>query len=260
MRSYFRYSYISIKEYLAYPTNILADLAAKFIYLFMQICLWKALFMGNENQGIINYHETIRYIAAATVVSVIIECDIIARLNELIRNGNISNDLLRPVDFKLIMLFKHLGTTFIKALMIAVPTFLFSAFLINENPFDSVHIKWALISVILAYSIHFLYSLIIGMLAFFLIVTWPLNMLMGALYKLLSGMWIPVSLFPDLLYKINLFLPFRAVYSIPLNILTMPNTNVGANILIQIIWLVIFFILAKLVWKMGYKKLIVQGG
>ena len=45
-------------------------------------------------------------------------------------------------------------------------------------------------------------------------------LLLGAIYKLLSGAWIPVTMFPDLLYKINFILPFRAIYAIPVTIMT----------------------------------------
>ena len=114
MRKYLRYSYISIKEYLAYPSNILAELASKFIYLFMQICLWKALFAGSGSHGNLSYSGTIKYVAAACVVSIIIECNTIDRMNQQIRSGDIVNDLLRPMDFKLMMLFRHFGNTAIK--------------------------------------------------------------------------------------------------------------------------------------------------
>ena len=260
MRKYLRYSYISIKEYLAYPSNILAELASKFIYLFMQICLWKALFDGTKMHGSLSYSSTIRYVAAACVVSIIIECNIIDRMNQQIRSGDIVNDLLRPMDFKLMMLFKHFGSTAIKSLLIAIPTFLFAIRLISGVPFSTDRLVWGLISVSLAYAIHFLYSLVVGMLAFFLIVTWPLNMLLGAIYKLLSGIWIPVTMFPELLYRINLFLPFRAVYAIPVSLLTGSINDVKGSILCQLIWLAVFLILAELVWMKGYKKLVVQGG
>jgi ABC-2 type transport system permease protein len=260
MRKYLRYSYISVKEYLAYPSNILAELASKFLYLFMQICLWKALFSGFERRGSLSYSDTIRYVAAACVVSILIECNTIASMNQQIRSGDIVNDLLRPMDFKLMMLFKHFGNTMIKSLLIAVPTLLFAIRLISDVPFSSDRLVWGLISVALAYVIHFLYSLVIGMLAFFLIVTWPLNMLFGALYKFLSGIWIPVTMFPELLYRINLFLPFRAVYAIPVSLLTGSVSDVKGSILCQILWLVAFLILAEFVWLKGYKKLVLQGG
>ena len=260
MRKYLRYSYISIKEYLAYPSNILAELASKFIYLFMQICLWKALFAGALKHGNLSYSDTIKYVAAACVISIIIECNIIDRMNAQIRSGDIVNDLLRPMDFKLMMLFKHFGNTMIKSLIIAIPTFLFAIRLISDVPFSADRIFVGLVSVVLAYAIHFLYSLVIGMLAFFLIVTWPLNMLLGAIYKLLSGIWIPVTMFPEFLYRINLFLPFRAVYAIPVSLLTGSAIDVRESIFCQLVWIAVFLVLAEFVWVKGYRKLVVQGG
>lgn len=119
-----------------------------------------------------------------------------------------------------------------------------------------------LLSIILAYCIQFLYSLIIGLLAFWLIVTWPLNMLLGAIYKLLSGAWIPVTMFPDLLYKINFFLPFRAIYAIPVTIMTsqMNTQNIWKDIRTQLIWIIFLFVITEIIWQIGKRKLIVQGG
>ena len=148
----------------------------------------------------------------------------------------------------------------IKSLIIAIPTFLFAIRLISDVPFSADRIFVGMGSVVLAYAIHFLYSLVIGMLAFFLIVTWPLNMLLGAIYKLLSGIWIPVTMFPEFLYRINLFLPFRAVYAIPVGLLTGSTIDVRESIFCQLVWLAVFLVLAEFVWVKGYRKLVVQGG
>ena len=137
---------------------------------------------------------------------------------------------------------------------------MFAIRLISDVPFSADRIFVGLVSVVLAYAIHFLYSLVIGMLAFFLIVTWPLNMLLGAIYKLLSGIWIPVTLFPEFLYRINLFLPFRAVYAIPVSLLTGSAIDVRESIFCQLVWLAVFLVLAEFVWIKGYRKLVVQGG
>ena len=119
-----------------------------------------------------------------------------------------------------------------------------------------------ILSIVLAYCIQFLYSLTIGLLSFWLIVTWPLNMLLGAIYKLLSGVWIPVTMFPDLLSKINQFLPFRAIYAIPVTIITQPMEFqfIMTAILTQMIWILLLYLLAEFMWIIGKRKLIVQGG
>lgn len=89
-----------------------------------------------------------------------------------------------------------------------------------------------------------------------------LNMLLGAIYKLLSGAWIPVTMFPDLLYKINFILPFRAIYAIPVTIMTsqMNIQNIWKDIRTQFIWIIFLFVITEIIWKIGKRKLIVQGG
>lgn len=87
-------------------------------------------------------------------------------------------------------------------------------------------------------------------------------MLLGAIYKLLSGAWIPVAMFPDLLYKINLFLPFRAIYAIPVTIMTsqMKASAIWEAIITQFMWMILLYCITEIVWTIGKRKLIVQGG
>lgn len=87
-------------------------------------------------------------------------------------------------------------------------------------------------------------------------------MFLGAVYRLLSGVWIPVTLFPELLYRINLWLPFRAVYAIPVSILTteMKRKVIWQSVSVQMVWLVILYGFSLFLWRVGRKKLVVQGG
>lgn len=87
-------------------------------------------------------------------------------------------------------------------------------------------------------------------------------MFLGAIHKLLSGVWIPVAMFPKTLYGISELLPFRAIYAIPVSILTgsMTVMEIWQSIGVQVLWLVTLCILAQIVWYMGRNKLVVQGG
>lgn len=87
-------------------------------------------------------------------------------------------------------------------------------------------------------------------------------MLLDAVYKLLSGVWIPVTMFPDILSKINQFLPFRAIYAIPVTIMTqqMESQAIAEAIITQIIWILLLYFITEVIWIIGKRKLIVQGG
>ncbi|MBR1816091.1 MAG: ABC-2 family transporter protein [Lachnospiraceae bacterium] len=262
MRKYIDYIIIGIKEHMVYSSSIWANFLSKIIYLYMQFSIWNALFasQGQKNYAL-NHADTLRYLTVATIISSFIECEVIAWINNHIQTGNIAVQLIRPIDFKAMVFSRHIGDTIVKIVFYCLPLCIISGFVIDEPLLYKSQLLYGFCSIILAYMIQFLYSLIIGLLAFWLIVTWPLNMLLGAIYKLLSGAWIPVAMFPDLLYKINLFLPFRAIYAIPVNIITSPMKLqiIYSDIFVQIIWLIILYALTKIIWKVGTKKLIVQG-
>jgi ABC-type uncharacterized transport system permease subunit len=229
----------------------------------MQFALWNTLFASNAGRNLaLDHEETIRYIIVATVLSTVMECNIIQWINTEIQTGNIANQLIRPMDFRTMIFSKHLGTTLIKTVLYCIPLCIVTGVAFHKPIVCDGQLGFGFVSIVFAFMIQFLYSLIIGLMAFWLIVTWPLNMLLAAIYKLLSGSWIPVAMFPDLLGKINKFLPFRAIYSIPVTIITSPmrQESIIRNLIVQILWIVILYIVMVVTWKVGKKKLIVQGG
>ena len=263
MRKYIDYMLIGIKEHLVYKGAVWASFMAKIVYLYMQFCLWNALF--DSNPGLnpsLSHEETIRYIIVATIISTFMECDVIAWINNEIQTGSIANQMIRPMDFRAMIFSKHLGRSVIKMLLYCIPLTIIAVLYFGKPLIYKEQLLYGIISIVTAYIIQFLYSLIIGMMAFWLIVTWPLNMLLAALYKLLSGSWIPVSMFPGILSKVNAFLPFRAIYAIPVTIMTSPMSgdSIRQDMTVQLIWLAILGILSVFTWNYGKKKLIVQGG
>ncbi len=263
MKKYIDYIRIGMKEHLVYPSAVCAKLFSKIIYLYLQFCIWSALFSSGSIKNLaINKTDTLRYIVVATIVSTVIECNIIEKINAQIQSGNIATELIRPIGFKRMLFSRHLGDTAIKIICCLLPLIGLVKASVSLQLLCIEQIGFGIISILLAYGIQFLYSIIIGLLAFWLIVTWPINMFLSAIYKLLSGVWIPVTMFPEILYRINLFLPFRAIYSIPVSVLTnsMKMNVIWQSIGVQIIWLVILYILMQFLWHEGRNKLVVQGG
>ena len=263
MKKYMDYIIIGIKEHLVYPSALWAKFFSKILYLYLQFSIWNALFSSNsQTNPLLNQKDTLNYIVVATIISALIECNTIEWLNAQIQTGNIAMELIRPIDFKKMVFSRHLGDSIIKLVFYCIPLSVITVIIMREPILCHTQILYGVLSIILAYCIQFLYSLIIGLLAFWLIVTWPLNMLLGAIYKLLSGAWIPVTMFPELLYKINLFLPFRAIYAIPVTILTrqMNASAIWQTIIIQFMWIIFLYFITEIVWMIGKRKLIVQGG
>ena len=263
MRKYADLAMIGIKEHTAYLSSVWANFLAKVVYLYMQFALWNALFASNKGSNIsLSHNETIRYIIVATVISTFMECDVIGWINGQIQSGDVANQLIRPIDYKFMIFARHIGTSLARFVIYTIPLMILICIFYNGELFCKKQLACGILSIILAYMIQFLYSLIIGLMAFWLIVTWPLNMLLAAIYKLLSGSWIPAAMFPELLTKINMFLPFRAIYAIPVTIITTPMSaeSIRESLSIQLFWVVALFLISEAAWVVGKNKLVVQGG
>jgi ABC-2 type transport system permease protein len=79
---------------------------------------------------------------------------------------------------------------------------------------------------------------------------------------LLGGAIVPLVLFPPGLQHAVAFLPFAAMYAIPLEIYVGalgPDGYLGA-IALQLMWIAILGGVATVLWRQGAKRIVVQGG
>ena len=92
-----------------------------------------------------------------------------------------------------------------------------------------------------------------------------LNIVKETVVLLLSGASIPLAFFPEGLRQAVEYLPFRAVYDIPLTVLLAKGgTDTAAGLLsrlgIQLFWCVVLTVCGNLFWNHAVKKITVNGG
>lgn len=122
MKKYLDYVVIGIREHMAYPSAIWAKFFSKVIYLYLQFSIWNALFLSNEQMdSLLKRDDILNYIIVATIISTFIECNIIEWMNEHIRTGNIVTELIRPINFRKMVFFRHLGGTIVKIVFYCSP-------------------------------------------------------------------------------------------------------------------------------------------
>ncbi len=243
----------------AYRSNTLIKSIGKILYVYVQMCLWTALSHSNHN---IDISQTITYVIVTNMIGIFVDVNVIQLINDRIRTGDISLDLMRPFDFRLYAFSYGIGNNIVNIIFQFIPTITFCIIVCHKYISIVGCIPAFIVSMIFATIISFLFYFIIGILAFWLMVTWPINMLLGAVHKLLSGSWIPLWLFPEKARKIVELLPFSQIYYSPVSIIvTNKNADEILKVLLgQVIWIVVLYIVSLIMWKSGTKRLEVQGG
>ena len=80
---------------------------------------------------------------------------------------------------------------------------------------------------------------------------------------LLSGAIIPLQFFPEIFRSFVDKLPFQAIYHIPLEILLNDELSNGKILVllgVQIIWIIVTYLIAKLFFMKASRAVVINGG
>ena len=103
----------------------------------------------------------------------------------------------------------------------------------------------------------------IGLTSFYTESIWGISSTKDIIILFLSGSLIPLQFFPEAAQKVLKLLPFQAMYHLPLMMLVEPEQSTATYLTslgIQIFWVVVLLILARLYYNKAIKVLRVAGG
>jgi ABC-2 type transport system permease protein len=115
---------------------------------------------------------------------------------------------------------------------------------------------------VIGYGVNFFLNFLMNCIAFWTLETFAAQLIVRWASDLLSGQIIPLTFFPGLLGRLVFALPFAAIYSTPLLIYVgvIPPSQWAASIEVQLAWLVLFAVLASVVWRAASNRIVIQGG
>ena len=266
MRVYIHFIKNSMERLLIYRADMWFKLIGRLIYLYVQIVTWKAIYGGTSvvetSSGDVSIGQMISYLVLSSVLYSLIEFDTVQLINDKIRSGEIAIDIMRSFNFMLYAFCDGFGQNIVNFLFESVPIIIVVSLFMDIKITFSITSILFIVSVLCSMLINFQLAFFMGILAFWFLVTWPLNMLVQGISKIFSGVWIPVWFFQDSIKSIGEILTFQYIYFTPISLYTQ---NLGFAdgsqlILHQVYWIVGLFILTTALWKIGVKKLVVQGG
>ncbi|HET9625697.1 MAG TPA: ABC-2 family transporter protein [Kofleriaceae bacterium] len=185
------------------------------------------------------------------------------QMSEEVRSGAMAMRLLRPIHPFFAFAANHAAALPLRSL-IALPLAVIllassGASVLTSDPLQLV----ALVpSLALAWLITFALMFAIGALAFFLTQTMSIAVMYFALFSLFSGYIMPLTLLPSWLGTLAAWLPFRAMLSVPVEILVTHHDRAALLRLLggQAAWAAAMLVLALGVWRAGVKRFESVGG
>lgn len=249
----------------AYRLAFWMRLVNVFIKVFAFFALWSVLY----NQSAISFPVDRTQVVTYGVVSVILS-EILQwwdgphfYIEAQIRRGSIISDLIRPVYFPFQLFSRWLGQSVAILFTVVLPVAILAFLLLPVAGPASVKTGILfMISLSFSYLILFSLNFLVGLIAFKTFSLAGINHVYHGLIMLLSGMWIPLWLYPRWLRSIAMVLPFQGIFFTPLSIYIGQShgSNLQIALLHQAGWVMILILAVTIAWRTVYRYLTVQGG
>jgi len=233
------------------------------IYLGVAYYLWHSIYKhANVIHGM-TFNETFLYVGLGSSVFVLLKTYTDWFIHGDIREGTITNYLIKPLDVGTYFMFSSMGLFLFNVAVITIPTFLLLAFVFKVHFVVGPGLIVFPISLFLAYLITFHIDYFIGLFGFYTESVWGLSTTKEIIVSVLSGALIPLQFFPDAIRKVLLWLPFQAMYNTPITMITQPNRGWDIFVpmlAVQVFWVGVLFLGTKLFYAQAVKVLRISGG
>ena len=268
MRKYLHVINVGLQNNLQYRFNYLTRTLFSFIPLFAMLSLWRTIYSGNETSGGHAGFSQSQMIFYYLLVAVV---DVFTAVNEDdwqiaadIREGNISQFLLKPLDYLWYRLCLFISGRIAFVAMAVVPLGVF-IFFYRENfqlPASGLAFGIFLVSLVLTALLQFLISYAMAMLAFWLLEISTLIFILYAFEYIASGHLFPLDLLPAGVKQVLFFTPFPYQLYFPIEVYLGRATGAGLwqGLAAQCFWVLAAYAFARFMWRQGIKKYSAFGG
>ncbi|MBU1142414.1 MAG: ABC-2 family transporter protein [Firmicutes bacterium] len=231
----------------------------------MMVFLWKSVYQFNDVISGFTFKEMLVYFLLTNVFFVFTEVDAVFAMSEEIKEGRISLYLVKPISYKVRLFAETLGRA-ISVLLIMLPI-AFGMGLVLTLIFDivwTITIVQVLVAVLylpLIFFLMFEFSFFFGTLVIHTSNEFGLVIFMSVFTRVVSGQLIPLSFYPQFLFNIVEYIPFRFISYPPLILLDKVSIHDAfIGLIILAAWVVGFKIINYFVYKASIKKMVVFGG
>jgi len=247
----------------AYRNSMLLFLGVSIVQIFMLKKVWGALYASRPGVLAIPLADLIVYLTLANLIVWSFPTHTVSRyLRERIREGSVVFDLVRPVGFVPQMVAQLAGALggALVIIVIALPAVALAGSL--SLPASPRAAGMFLVSLLCAYGIAGLLTMLLSMVAFWTLEIDGLTMLYVLVASFLSGALVPVSVFPGVMRTVVEWLPFQATTFVPASIYigSLDGATAWRAIGLQLLWVVVLAVAAALVWRRAMLRVVVQGG
>ena len=259
---------VGIQNTLVYRTNFLFRAAFGLVPLAATLFLWEAIYADKPTGTAIGAYTLAEMVSYYLLVTVVDAFTAVAeddwQIAADIKDGAVSQFLLKPLDFLAYRLCLYLSgrVIYTSAALIPVAVFLFFQ---RENlvgPAEPWGWILAPLSVLMAGLLQFLIAYTVALLSFWVLDVSTFIFIQFAFEFLASGHLFPLDILPDGLHRLLLWSPYPYLLYFPVGVYLgrIQGADLWQGFALQSAWVAAAFLIARFVWSRGLRKYTAVGG
>ncbi|MCS7023217.1 MAG: ABC-2 family transporter protein [Bryobacteraceae bacterium] len=263
LRVFAEFARMGFLDMLAYRLRYYTGVANYFISVSVYYFIWKSVFAANPEFGGFRFQEIITYVVVGWVIRSMYFNNIDWDLATAIQEGKISMEMLRPVNLPLSYIGRAFGEAAFRTVLLCFPTalVLLSVFPV-QGPRDALHFGVFLLSLLGSVLIVANVNFLVGACAIELTSIQGLLRFKFWMQELLSGLLVPLALFPAPLREISSWLPFEHIGYTPMLIYLgkISWAQIGRTLLLECFWIVFLLAFSNWFWNRVSRRITIHGG
>lgn len=266
MKSIFRYYLksfdLELKSYSIFRANVLFGFISIALNSLILFSLWTNLYQDRTSIEGVTKDQMLLYAFISTAFSLLLETNAMKDIEKKLISGDIAYYISLPLQYPNLVLLRSIAETSVNVLTKILPYSIVIWLFMRNKQLSIENPQYFVLSLALGYVVFLFYELSFRIIAFWTEEISGIIHLRKYITLLLSGSFIPLWFFPDWLEVFLRYLPFQAIFHVPLaiSIGKIDGYELLPAITVQICWIIIFVFITISIWNRAVKRIIVNGG
>ncbi len=263
MKGYLALISARFRTLLQYRAAAVAGLCTQLFFGLVLVMIYEAFYRSSPAAQPMAYPDVVTYVWLGQGLLAMLPWNVDAEIRALIRSGNVAYELLRPLDLYNAWYCRVLALRTAPTLLRAVPLFTIALlFLGMQPPASPASAAAFIVAETAALLLGCAITTVMSISLLWTISGDGISQLVPALVLILSGMIVPLPLFPAWAQPVLSALPFRGLIDVPFRLYLghIPPQELPGLAAQQLGWTAAFVVLGRALLARGKRRLVVQGG
>jgi ABC-2 type transport system permease protein len=247
---------------LMYDRDIFVRSVFMVVALVVFVQLWSTTFAASRQTIIDGFSlkDLVWYLVITEVIALSTP-RIAQTIDTEVRSGDVAYALGRPYNYPLFHLAGYWGETLVRLPLNALAGGIVALVAVGPPAAGWPEVAGCVLLAVGAISLKGTLEILIGLTAFWVEDTQPIEWIYGKLHITIGGMFLPLELFPDWLASVARGLPFASIAYAPARAFVGFDASVFLPLLLtQLTWLVVGWLALGLIFDRAARRLVAHGG